>query len=80
MVFSSWARSVAFVKRQAELFSNVLQCFPTSRTSHRKSDFFGADLVDYTEDPFCIPGLSAEAKRENTNMGNLKVGLRPIRF
>ncbi|KAF7182858.1 hypothetical protein CNMCM7691_002602 [Aspergillus felis] len=72
MVFSSWSSSVAFLKRQAELFSNVLQCFPTSRASHRKSEYFGADLVDYTEDPFLIPGVSAEPKREDTIMDDLK--------
>jgi hypothetical protein len=75
MVFSSWSRSVTFLKRSAELFSNVLQCFLTSGTSHRESNCFGADLVDYIEDPFAISGFSAQARREDTIMDDLKVCL-----
>ncbi|RHZ60746.1 uncharacterized protein CDV56_108454 [Aspergillus thermomutatus] len=73
MIFSSWLRSVIFLKRPAELFSNVLQCFPTSRTSHRESDCFGADLIDYIEDPLGMSGFSAQARREDTIMDDLEV-------
>jgi hypothetical protein len=52
---------VPFLKWPVELFSNVFQCFPTSRTSYRESGWFGADLGD--------------AKRENTIMDGLKVCL-----
>ncbi|EAW16824.1 uncharacterized protein NFIA_001730 [Aspergillus fischeri NRRL 181] len=58
MVFSSWSSSVPFLKWPAELFSNVLQCFPTTRTSRRESGWFGADLGD--------------AKRENSIMDDLE--------
>ncbi|PKX88859.1 uncharacterized protein P174DRAFT_464607 [Aspergillus novofumigatus IBT 16806] len=46
---------VPFLKWLAELFLNVFQCFPTSRTSHRELGWFGADLV-WTD-----PELSPEA-------------------
>ena len=80
MVFFIWSRSVLFLKWPAELFSNVLQCFHTSRISHRKSDYFGADLVNYTEDPFGILGFSAQAKPEDTIMDDLEVCLQLIIF
>lgn len=55
---------VPFLKWPAELFSNVFQCFPTSRTSHRESGRFGLD--------------SGDAKQEDTIMDDLKVCLQLI--
>ncbi|THC90372.1 hypothetical protein EYZ11_010173 [Aspergillus tanneri] len=58
MVFSSRSIFAALLSWPTELFSNVLQCFPTSRASRRESEWFDVDHA---------------VEQENTTMDDLEV-------